>query len=213
MSPKISVTIEGVTPEQIQAISRIITGGAVTQDSAAEVDSVEDVSGETDTDGLPWDARIHSGTKKKNADGRWAKRRGVDEAEYEAIKTELSNKQSAVSTVHAFVPPPVMAAVETTPTLMNQAPAVMPSVMTAPPVVQAAPQMEMVVQAAQVDFNSILARLNRAVTSGKITPEGIQSIVLATNVKTGLNAVSLADYINQPHALQEVSNQLNLWGF
>lgn len=32
-----------------------------------------------DTDGLPWDARIHAGTKRKNDDGRWSRKRGIND--------------------------------------------------------------------------------------------------------------------------------------
>jgi hypothetical protein len=34
---------------------------------------------ELDADGLPWDARIHAGTKRKNADGRWTAKKGIDD--------------------------------------------------------------------------------------------------------------------------------------
>lgn len=32
-----------------------------------------------DTDGLPWDARIHSSSKAKNADGRWRAKKGLND--------------------------------------------------------------------------------------------------------------------------------------
>jgi hypothetical protein len=34
---------------------------------------------EVDTDGLQWDERIHAGTKRKNADGRWTAKRGIND--------------------------------------------------------------------------------------------------------------------------------------
>lgn len=34
---------------------------------------------ELDKDGLPWDERIHAGTKRKNDDGRWTKKRGLND--------------------------------------------------------------------------------------------------------------------------------------
>lgn len=42
-----------------------------------------------DNAGVPWDARIHSASKAMNADGSWRKRRGVDDAMYQAILAEL----------------------------------------------------------------------------------------------------------------------------
>lgn len=44
---------------------------------------------ELDVDGLPWDARLHAGTKTKNQDGRWKGKRGVSEADKGAIVASL----------------------------------------------------------------------------------------------------------------------------
>lgn len=47
---------------------------------AAPVAQPSPVGGvELDTDGLPWDERIHAGTKRKNADGRWTSKRGIND--------------------------------------------------------------------------------------------------------------------------------------
>lgn len=51
--------------------------------------AVTDDTGATDADGLPWDARIHSSGRDKNSDGRWRKRRNVDEAVVTAVTAEL----------------------------------------------------------------------------------------------------------------------------
>lgn len=53
---------------------------------------------ELDADGLPWDARIHSGptdSKPKNADGRWRRKRGVDDATVAAVTAELRQVMGA----------------------------------------------------------------------------------------------------------------------
>lgn len=42
-----------------------------------------------DADGLPWDDQIHSSNKKQNADGRWQRRRGVQDAVYDARVASL----------------------------------------------------------------------------------------------------------------------------
>ena len=44
---------------------------------------------ELDADDLPWDERIHASTKSKTQDGRWKKKRGVSEEEYNAVIAEL----------------------------------------------------------------------------------------------------------------------------
>lgn len=45
----------------------------------------------TDKNGLPWDERIHAGTKALNTDGTWKKRRGVDDATVAAVTAELTS--------------------------------------------------------------------------------------------------------------------------
>ena len=43
-----------------------------------------------DADGLPWDARIHAGSKKKNqGDGCWKKKRGIDDETRATVEAEL----------------------------------------------------------------------------------------------------------------------------
>lgn len=45
---------------------------------------------DVDSTGLPWDERIHSGTKAKNADGTWRARRGMnDAAKVKEVEAEL----------------------------------------------------------------------------------------------------------------------------
>lgn len=54
-----------------------------------------------DKNGIPWDARIHSGgvdeagAHKKNKDGSWAKRKGVDDLTVSNITKELQNLMAA----------------------------------------------------------------------------------------------------------------------
>jgi hypothetical protein len=54
-----------------------------------------------DKNGIPWDARIHSGgvnddgTHKKNKDGSWAKKKGVDDLTASNITKELQNLMAA----------------------------------------------------------------------------------------------------------------------
>lgn len=50
---------------------------------------------ELDKDGVPWDARIHSSSKKTNVDGRWAKRKGGDADEHARVTKELQSLMAA----------------------------------------------------------------------------------------------------------------------
>jgi len=44
---------------------------------------------ERDSEGLPWDDRVHSETRKKNADGTWRYRRNLDKVIKDAVYAEL----------------------------------------------------------------------------------------------------------------------------
>ena len=64
-------------------------------DDTVEVETVNDAPPATDKNGLPWDERIHAGTKALNADGTWKKRRGVDDATVAAVTAELTGSAPA----------------------------------------------------------------------------------------------------------------------
>lgn len=70
---------------------------------------------ELDASGLPWDERIHAGTKSKTAAGMWTKRRGVDEGTYEAVVAELRKTYPLEES--APVPAPTAPTAPTVPTL------------------------------------------------------------------------------------------------
>lgn len=67
----------------------------VTGDVDVEVETVNDAPPATDKNGLPWDERIHAGTKALNGDGTWKKRRGVDDATVAAVTAELTGAAPA----------------------------------------------------------------------------------------------------------------------
>lgn len=51
-------------------------------------------TGELDSEGLPWDSRIHASTKTKmQSDNTWKLKRGVDKAEVERVKAQLRQLQ------------------------------------------------------------------------------------------------------------------------
>lgn len=65
-----------------------------------------------DSDGVPWDGRIHSTSRSKLASGQWKLRRGIDKAEAARVTAELKAVQAgAPSAASAPVaPPPVVTA-------------------------------------------------------------------------------------------------------
>lgn len=56
---------------------------------------------EVDKDGLPWDARIHSGSKAINADGTWRKRKGLND---DALVARVQAELRAVMAVPPAIP-------------------------------------------------------------------------------------------------------------
>lgn len=59
---------------------------------AGPSDTVATFTPERDANGLPWDERIHSGTKALNADGTWRTKRGVDKALVAEVEAELRSQ-------------------------------------------------------------------------------------------------------------------------
>ena len=53
---------------------------------------------ELDKNGIPWDERIHAGTKRKNADGTWSLKKGVDKELAAQIIAEYQSAPAAPAT-------------------------------------------------------------------------------------------------------------------
>ena len=81
--------------EQVQrAIERISRAFGLTATNSApaadaQITPQEIVNAELDADGLPWDERIHAGSKTRTQKGVWTSRRGLDEAVRDAVIAEL----------------------------------------------------------------------------------------------------------------------------
>lgn len=99
---------------------------------------VTEPSVELDKKGIPWDERIHAGTKRKNADGTWSLKKGVDK---DLAAEIIAEYQSAGGGVEVPVPPTTPSA--PTPPAPPAAPS-KPGVPAAPakPGVPAAPKTE-----------------------------------------------------------------------
>jgi hypothetical protein len=70
------------------------------QDITIVVDVVRDKNG----DGVTWDARIHSSSKKMSTRGIWNRRRNVDDALFEEVMAELQGE--VITAAQTFNPPP-----------------------------------------------------------------------------------------------------------
>ena len=129
---------------------------------------------EVDVNGLPWDARIHSATKNKNADNSWRNKRGVDKDLLAKVESELK-----VSTPKVEVP--VIAAVapviENSPTVQE---VVAPALIVEAPKVAApapAPTLNLTgghtVETFKNNYAMIVAQL---ITDKKITQEYVNQL-------------------------------------
>ena len=82
-------------------------GGPVTAQTATTtpgpvVDADPVATPELDSAGLPWDERIHAGTKRQNADGSWTLKKGVDKELVAQVIEEL--KGAPVTTTAPATP-------------------------------------------------------------------------------------------------------------
>lgn len=64
---------------------------------AAQVTPTQIANAELDKSGLPWDARIHAGTKTQTQKGDWTRKKGVDEAVLDAVVAELRQQYPAAA--------------------------------------------------------------------------------------------------------------------
>lgn len=68
-------------------------------------------TGDVDASGLPWDERIHAGTKTVTAKGMWKKRKGVDTATISAVEQALRGGPPGLQAAQAMPPIPAPMAV------------------------------------------------------------------------------------------------------
>ena len=95
-----------------------------------------------DKNGLPWDERIHAGTKTQNADGSWRQRRGLDNPDYVAsIENELRAALRVVPLAPATAAPSAPTAEVTVSGSASTAPMVAPASPVTVPVVPPVPEV------------------------------------------------------------------------
>lgn len=101
------------TPEEIQQGKDLIDRaffGSLDEGPINPADIAAASNGERDADGVTWDERIHSSTKAKNDNGKWKKRRGVDDATYARVTAELKSSPNVSATIAAAPAPAAPAA-------------------------------------------------------------------------------------------------------
>lgn len=66
---------------------------------APQVTPTQVANAELDKDGLPWDERIHAGTKTKTQKGIWTRKKGVEDSVFDAVIAELRQQYPAATPV------------------------------------------------------------------------------------------------------------------
>lgn len=119
---------------------------------------------DVDKRGLPWDGRIHAGTKRKNADGSWSAKRGVDPTLVAQVEAEL----------RAVMGAPAAAPLAPAAPASQVAPIVPPPPLPSAPVVGAAPATTAAPNVApsgdaRQQFVGLVGRASTAIQGGKVT--------------------------------------------
>lgn len=79
---------------------------------AAQVTPAQIANAELDAEGLPWDERIHAGTKTKTQKNVWTRKKGVQDNVFDAVVAELRQHYPAATPAAAA---PVQATLPTLP--------------------------------------------------------------------------------------------------
>lgn len=95
-----------------------------TATTAGSLPPVTDNSADgVDAEGLPYDARIHSSSKKKTANGTWARRKNVDEGIWNSVRAELFARGNGNTGFSGNIPVQPTAPIPPAPIIAATAPA------------------------------------------------------------------------------------------
>lgn len=132
------------------------------------------VTANLDKNGLPWDERIHAGSRVKVADGSWRIKRGVDAALVAQVESELKALMAVPGPVAVLAAPPTPPA----PFAVTVA-GVSPELPTAIAVVPPPPPPT---ADSKTAFIAMLKKATNAIQSGKLTQEQLVSAVISQGV-------------------------------
>lgn len=198
-----SVTLAtgGPVKQDIQRVVGEVVNSTVVQNAPTPVPQPEpqddeptnDTPPATDKNGLPWDERIHAGTKALNADGTWKKRRGVDDATVAAVTAELTGAAPQPEPTPAPQPDPTPAPAPT--------PAAQPETAATPTPVPSTNRIQ--------DFQQIVQELQKAGTAAaadympKYHGQIVQTLLKLSGVTTVPEATT-----EQMQKMYEVRDQI-----
>lgn len=115
---------------------------------------------ELDKNGIPWDERIHAGTKRKNADGTWSLKKGVDKELAAQIIAEYQVAAPSAPTAPEELAAPAKPGVPPAPPAAPAKPGVPPAppkAEDAGPTVKAARLSNVLINDMGVDYDLVIA--------------------------------------------------------
>lgn len=171
-----------------------------------------------DSQGIPWDERIHLKSRKTNADGTWGRKRGVEPAQYEAIVNELKARIGgnggtvgmpqvglAVGGYPGAGVMPQTGIMPQTGMMQQPQPGMMPGVgmQPQPGMMQQQPQQT---QQPGLDFNGLISKIGPMMQAGTLPQQTLNEILNAVGVP------SFNDLPMRPDAIPQIVNQLAMRG-
>lgn len=231
---KFNLNITDMTAEEFATVFVNINVPCKTEIAVEpEESNVTEASDETinfDVDNLPWDARIHSSNHKINSDGRWQRRRGVSDVEFNKVKNELLGVQEPVVAPTPVISPELAAVNHTLystpeelakvpPYAPTPAPVIAPAPVQAPvaPVaptpVASAPVASAPVIDSNVLFQTIVEKVKNGFAQQKIAPNDLHELVARTNTQFGTACHDVTGFKDNIPALQFIIDDLTVRGF
>lgn len=168
-------TTPGMTPSVPAGPATVAQPGPVAQ-AGGSAPAVE-----LDTEGLPWDERIHASTKSKVENGNWRAKKGLNDAAFVAkVKAEL-RARVAVGMSAAMPPPATGAAVPFVPPVAPSLPAqpAVPSVPVGPP----------------TTFEQLMPRITAACTAGVVPMDALSAACAAHKLPSITSLQQYPDFV------------------
>jgi len=216
---KYGIIVSDLTAADAKKLLDQLSGQTATVTASIEDEDNEGVASNAafDATGLPWDERIHAGSKKQNADGTWKKRKGVQpvtisevEAELRAAAPFMANNAEAEAPVNNYLPPstaphPVQA-LPVNPIAPTAPPAPLAPIpaAVAPQPVASMPPMAPIPAAVARDFNGLMTQIGQLYKTQAVTdPNYPQTIVQRINAGFSINTiVNITDIAGNPEYVE-----------
>lgn len=202
-------------PAMTTAVGTAVPDAVVSSPVLADVPAAPILNNERDRAGLPWDARVHSETRKQNADGTWRFRRNLDEGVKTRVIAELKAQGSLFPTPPAAPSAPTteqisiaLGVAPTPPSVrlpesgpgLQQATAPLPVSAGVPMGLPNTPQSPVV---PITGFRDFMSKVNKAVAAGKLTQEQVANACKAV----GLDSITAL--AGDPMKIPLVDAQIN----